>query len=432
MSLAPTPQAAEPADRDVLDGRMQRLDGLRSRLAPTLLSLRWPVLVFLASRVLLLAMVWIEHLVRHQGVLDALSDWDGRWYALLALHGYPTHASHLPTTLGFFPLYSIVIRVVAGRLTFLGMPFIYDIFAAGAIVSTVGGAVATVLVQRLATGWWGQQAGRRAAVLFCLFPGSVVFSMLYAESLLIPLAAGCILALQHRRWVLAGILAGLATATATQGLVLILVCAASSFVQFRRDREHALVSLWAPALSLSGIAAFALFLWVWTGTPFAYLIAQHYAWHEQTDPLALVGLVKLAISNIRGHIAVEFLFKPVGYLIGAVVLAVLLAISVRRRRSMSIEALIWACGISFLVFTTEHVGPSPRALITAFPAVIAAVTCVRRRGFVYLSCICAVLLLATSWVTLTVRHQVPNSTSLASSSQPPIPQVPLTRRILPP
>ena len=54
-------------------------------------------------------------------------------------------------------------------------------------------------------------------MIFCLFPGSIVFSMVYAEGLLIPLAAGCILALQRRRWVMAGALAGLATATAASG-----------------------------------------------------------------------------------------------------------------------------------------------------------------------------------------------------------------------
>jgi hypothetical protein len=391
------------------------------------------VLVFLASRVLLLGMVWIEHFVRHQGLLATLSDWDGQWYSLLALHGYPTHASHLTSTLGFFPLYSIVIRILAGRLTFLGMPFIYDIFAAGVIVSTIGGAVATVLVQRLATGWWGAQAGRRAAVLFCLFPGSVVFSMVYAEGLLIPLAVGCILALQNRRWVLAGCLAGLATAAAPQGLVLIPVCAASAFVQLRRDREHARPSLWAPALSVTGVGAFASFLWAWTGTPFAYLVAQHHAWHEQTDPLALGGLVNLAVANIKAHTGVEFLFKPVGYLIGAVVLIVLLVIVVRRRRSMSMEALIWTAGISLIALSTEHVGPSPRMLITAFPAVIVAVTCVRGRAFVLLSSCSAVLLLAASWVTLMV-HQVPSGGSVPPSYQsiPMLPHVPLTRRVLPP
>lgn len=99
---------------------------------------------------------------------------------------------------------------------------------------------------------------------------------------------------------------------------------------------------------------------------------------------------------------------------------------------MSIEALIWAFGIGFLVYTTEKVGPSPRALITAFPALIVAVTCVRRRGFVYLSCICAVLLLAASWATLMVRPHLPGRVALVVSRQAPIPQAPLTREILPP
>ena len=84
---------------------------------------------------------------------------------------------------------------------------------AGLIVSGIGGMVATVLVQRLATGWWGDRTGRKAVLIFCLFPGSVVFSMVYAEGLVLALAAGCILGLQQRRWLLAGALAGIATAT---------------------------------------------------------------------------------------------------------------------------------------------------------------------------------------------------------------------------
>lgn len=87
------------------------------------------------------------------------------------------------------------------------------ITAAGGVIAGLGGLVATMLVQRLATSWWGQRAGRRAALLFCLFPGSVVFSMVYAKGILIPIAAGCILGLERRRWVLAAVLAGIATAT---------------------------------------------------------------------------------------------------------------------------------------------------------------------------------------------------------------------------
>ena len=58
--------------------------------------------------------------------------------------------------------------------------------------------------------------------------------MVYAEGLLLPLAAGCILALQKRRWLLAGSLAAFATATEPEALVLVVVCAVSALLELRR------------------------------------------------------------------------------------------------------------------------------------------------------------------------------------------------------
>ena len=160
---------------------------------------------------------------------------------------------------------------------------------AGVIVSGIGGLIATVLVGRWPTGWWGEQAARRAVLLFCLFPGSVVFSMVYAEGMMIPLAAGCILALQRRRWLLAGALAGLATATEPQALVLVPVCAVSAALELRAASVPPPRPARA-ALSLVGAASFAGFLWIWTGSPFASLIAQRDGWSERTDLFALVHL----------------------------------------------------------------------------------------------------------------------------------------------
>ena len=96
------------------------------------------------------------------------------------------------------------------------------------MISTIGGAIATYLVYRLATDWWDRKTGFRAAVLFAVFPGSVVFSMVYSEGLLLPLAAGCLLALGHRRWLVAGILAGFATAVQPVAIVLVAACAAAA------------------------------------------------------------------------------------------------------------------------------------------------------------------------------------------------------------
>ena len=156
----------------------------------------------------------------------------------------------------------------------------------------------TVLVQRLASGWWGEAVGRRAVVLFCLFPGSVVFSMVYAEGVALPLAAGCILALQRRRWLLAGVLAGIATALEPEAVVLVLVCGVSAGLELRRRGWRARESLLAPVLSVTGVAAFAIYLWAHAGTPFAYTQAQKYGWDETFDPFAIVHLVRSLASKL--------------------------------------------------------------------------------------------------------------------------------------
>jgi hypothetical protein len=348
---------------------------------------RFAILVYLGSRALLFAVAIVNGALRHHALLNELANWDGFWYRWVANGGYPMHVSHLQTTLGFFPLFPLVTWAVARVVLLLtSHSSIWAITAAGVVVSSIGGAVASVIVERLAASWWGRDAGRRAVILFCLFPGSVVFSMVYAEGILIPLAAGCILALQHRRWLLAGVLAGLATASEPEALALVLVCAVSAARELRRRGWHeraARRSLLAPLLSLSGIAAVAAFLWSWTGTPFATLIAQHYGWHERTDPLALVHLAQTLGNAISfSHFNDPTInFNYVVGLAGAIFLFVMLFLLWKVRRLVSIEALVWTLGISFLAVTSEHTPPNPRLLITAFPVVIVLAYYLRRMSF---------------------------------------------------
>jgi hypothetical protein len=254
------------------------------------------------------------------------------------------------------------------------------------LVSTVGGLFATVLVERLAGDWWGERAGRRAALLFCMFPGSVIFSMVYGEGLGIPLVVGSLLALQRRRWVLAGILAAAATATEPEAAVLVVVCAVSAARELRgagwRERS-ARRSLAAPLLAPVGLIAVAAFFWAWTGTPFANEIAQRDGWKERSDPIALVHLAKRLADEISfshfNHPTIN-LNLVVG-LAGAFVLLVLLVLMFRAWRTVSLEALVWTVGISLISVTAEYTPPNPRLLITAFPAVIVPAYYLKRRGF---------------------------------------------------
>ena len=366
---------------------------------------RFAILVYLGSRLLLLVLTIVESLVRHHSLFDEWQNWDGGWYRGLAQDGYPHQALHGQTPLGFFPLYPMMIWLVARPLLWItSEPERHSLVVAGMVISGVGGLIAAVLVQRLAEGWWGEGAGRRAVALFCLFPGTIVFSMVYAEGIMIPLAAGTILALQGRRWLLAGLLAGAATASEPEAAVLVLVCAVSAGLELWRrgwGSPGARRALVAPLLAPLGLIGVMAFLWAWTGTPLAYWIAQHYGWRERFDPLALPHLaIRLAhqISFAHFNRPTINLNWPIG-LIGAVILVVLLVLLFRIRRTVSIEAWVWTLGISFVAVTSEWVPPNPRLLITAFPALTVLAYYLRRRAFAWLLTANIALLLGMSWLT---------------------------------
>jgi MFS family permease len=378
---------------------------VRDRAGVSMREARFAIGVYLATRGLLLLVALVNGALRHHAFTHELSNWDGLWYRMLADHGYATHVEHVQSTLGFFPLYPLLIWTVSHA--FVVPVAHYETLSstiAGLIVSGIGGLIATVLVQRLAAGWWGERTGRKAVLIFCLFPGSVVFSMVYAEGVMLALAAGCILALQRRRWVLAGVLAAIATATEPEAIVLVVVCAVSAGLELRRrgfaDRA-AWRSLIAPALSLVGVGSFAVFLWFWTGSPFASLIAQRDGWSEKTDVFAILHLAQVTAKQISfshfDHPTID-LNLVVG-LVGAIVLIVLLVLVIRNWREMSVEAIVWTLGISWLAMTSEYTPPNPRLVITAFPAVIVLARYVHGKWWTALLCLNGVLLAGLSALT---------------------------------
>jgi hypothetical protein len=255
---------------------------------------------------------------------------------------------------------------------------------AGLLISLIGGFITTVLVQRMATGWWGERAGRRATLFICLFPGSIVFSMVYSEGLMLPLAAGSLYALERRRWVLAGLLAAFATAVAPVAFAIIPACAAAALLELRRHGWRARRALLAPLLAPLGAICFGIYLWLWTGSPFASYIAQRYGWDERSTPLALMHTATRLwheIIHFRGlpHAGVNLNY--LSGLLGAAFLAWALVLMWRHRARIPVAAIVWTLGISFLIVTSLNVPPNPRMLICAFPALM--VVAYHLRGVAY-------------------------------------------------
>jgi uncharacterized membrane protein len=276
---------------------------------------------------------------------------------------------------------------------------------AGLIISTIGGLIAAILIQEIATDWWDEAAGRRAAILFCVFPGSVVFTMVYSEGVLIPLVIGSLLALGRKRWLLAGVLAGFATAANVTAVPLIVAAGIGALREIKRSRDSGepildrdtLRPLLAPILSVTGIAAFAIYLWAHTGHPTATLTAQKDGWHEKTDLFAVVHLITRLASQISHHHSINLNYV-VG-LAGVIVLVIGLVLLARRRGRIPLEAVIYTLGVTYRMITSEYVPPNPRLLITAFPLVIVFARYIDGRRFKWLIGVMTLLLIELSGLT---------------------------------
>lgn len=368
-----------------------------------LVPYRWPVLVYCCSRLVVLVVAGLDVLVTHRPLTRELSLFDGQWYLRVAAHWYPAHALHAKSTLGFLPAYPLVIRGLSGVLGVSPL-------AAALVISFAGGLLAAVGVHRLAGIWWDPATARRAVLVFCLFPGSVVFSMAYSEGLTLPLVIGCLLALNARRWVLAGLLAGLASAVEPAAVILLPVCAIVAWRHIRvlgwADRG-ARRSLLAPLLAPSGLAAFAVYLWYRTGTPFASYEAQHYGWH-QGDPIALFGqpvAEKLFDhpTTLFGHLLNLSLWNG---LLGTVFLIFALVQLIRVRHELTPGVIIWTCGVGAMTVWSVMTLTNARLLLIAFPAVIIWARALSGRRFVLFVGVETALLILATGATL-AGHMLP-------------------------
>jgi hypothetical protein len=364
-----------------------------SRVPGWLLAARWPAGVYLVSRLVILLVAGLDMLITHRSLGGELSLFDGQWYLKLAAHGYPAQATMGKSTLGFLPLYPLAIRGLAA----LGP----SPLAAALLLALAGGLIAAVLVQRLATIWWGEPTARWAVPMFCLFPGSVVFSMAYSECLTLPLILGCLLALRSGRWLIAGLAAGLASAVEPAALILVPTCLVVAIREVRAFGIHdrlARRSLLAPLLAPAGLGLFAVYLWHRTGTPLASYQAQHDGWH-QGDPVALLRqpIADRLLDHpetILGHLLNPSLWNG---LLGSVFLACALVALVRVRHELSPGVLVYTAGVGVLTIWSVMSLTNARMLLIAFPAVIVwARRFGGRRRALFLAAEIALFLLATA------------------------------------
>jgi hypothetical protein len=347
--------------------RRPRLRWREAVLAPGLVR---PLAIFAASRlVVLLAFLvaatvaaavgddlrtgrpWPPAPPGQSPTLTALTGWDGTWYAEIAKNGYGPRSS----LMAFFPGFPVTVRAVAAGTG-------WSHATAAVLTGMLFGALATVLLWHLSRRLGGSGFADRSAALFVFFPGSFVFSMGYAEPLMLAAALGCLLALDRQQWALAGMCGALATFTRPNAVVLVACAAWAATAAVRRGAG--LTPLLAPVLTLAGAGGYFAFLWRRTGSVLAWFDVQSDLWKESFSPGSVVRRAYRAVEQLAGNRPgpdLNFLLPTIG-----VVFAVVAFVWLARWRPPA-TLTIFAVGVVGLAAGSATLGLRPRFLLTAFP-----------------------------------------------------------------
>jgi len=134
--------------------------------------------------------------------------WDTISYLGIAILGYRPDAS-----IAFMPLYPLLIRLTAPL-------FGGNYLLAALVLSTVLCVIVLILLYELFAQVTSQEVAREAVVMFLAFPTAFFLLAGYTESLFLVLVLLFWLLARRKQWLWAALVAGLATLTRLQGLVL--------------------------------------------------------------------------------------------------------------------------------------------------------------------------------------------------------------------
>ncbi len=277
---SPPPAATRPSEATdpaalLLEAQPGGLADLAARGRPLLR----PACYYLLSRIAVLGAALIARSMFHRlRVVQTMgSVWDGRWYLMIAQHGYPHHlvSEGDGNRWAFFPAFPAAIRAVAD-VTRLSLP---DAAVVAAFVFGLTSALAIWLAVREI---FGNRLADRAVLLFVFCPTAYVLSLAYTEGLFLTAAATCLFALSRRYWITAALCACVAGLTRNAGVVVILAVLVTALPAAWRGRA------WRPfaaaLVAPLGLASFMAYGWAMVGTPVAFLSAerfwqgQHFIW----------------------------------------------------------------------------------------------------------------------------------------------------------
>ena len=214
--------------------------------------------------------------------LWAWVNFDGEHYLSIAYQGY------LSLTHFYFPAYSLITKFIAGLFN---QNFI-TIVISGLLVSNVSFLVALIGLWKLIRLDYKENIASLAILLLLVFPTSFYFGSFYTESLFLALVVWSFYFARKQKWLLAGILGAVLTATRVVGIALVPALIVEVWLQKRKNKK---LGLFWPIVGIFlvplGLFAYMYYLKITTGDPLEFFHSVSIFGQQRSSSLILLPQV---------------------------------------------------------------------------------------------------------------------------------------------
>jgi hypothetical protein len=255
----------------------------------------WAISIFLCSRaVVALGLVFSrKYLPIYPEVWSAgpgwyhqLLQWDSEWYFRIATEGYRYNGDPtIPQNIVFYPLYPMLARGLAA-ISGIGAP------DALLLVSNISGFFAIILLFKLVREEFGDRLALATVALLSFFPASVFLSAGYTEPLAMLLIVSFFLVLKRKHYWSAALLAGLAVADRSTGILLLPIMLWEMWLN-RDQKPFFLALIPCVLIATSGLWLFMIYLWYEFGNPMVFSEGQAAFHLGATQGARLMSALKL-------------------------------------------------------------------------------------------------------------------------------------------
>ena len=190
--------------------------------------------------------------------LFAWANFDGEHYLSIATIGYRNLEQ------AFFPVYPMLMRFLAAPLSLN----IANLTSAGFIISNLALIGSLVMLWKLTLLDYSKKIAQLTLILLLVFPTSFYLGAVYNESLYLFLSLAAFYAARRNKWLLAGILGAVSSATRIFGVLLL----PALFLEAWQNKVPLKKCFWIILI------------------PFGLLIYMFYQWKYYGDPLAFYNL----------------------------------------------------------------------------------------------------------------------------------------------